>query len=116
MFEKRGVIVLDPGKYTEDDLIVAIDAGAEDVVAEADDLRVLTAPTDLTTVRKALEAEGIEIQSADLTMDPTTTVEVDEGSAKSLIRLMETLDDHDDVDEVHANFDIPADVMERVAG
>jgi len=116
MFEKRGVIVLDPAKYTEDDLIVAIDAGAEDVVAEEDDLRVLTAPTDLTTVRQALEADGIEIQSADLTMDPTTTVEVDEGSAKQLIRLMETLDDHDDVDEVHANFDIPADVLERVAG
>jgi YebC/PmpR family DNA-binding regulatory protein len=116
MFEKRGVIVLDPEKYTEDDLIVAIDAGAEDVVASADDLRVLTGPHDLTTVRQALEAEGIEIQSADLTMDPTTTVEVDESAAKSLIRLMETLDDHDDVDEVHANFDIPADVLERVAG
>ena len=116
MFEKRGVIALDPGKYTEDDLIIAIDAGAEDVVAEEDDLRVLTAPHDLAAVRDALTAEGIEIQSADVTMEPQNTVEVDEGNAKSLLRLLETLDDHDDVDEVHANFDIPADVLERVAG
>jgi YebC/PmpR family DNA-binding regulatory protein len=116
MFEKRGVIVLDPGKYGEDDLIAAIDAGAEDVVAEDDDLRVLTAPTDLTAVREALEAEGIEIESSDVTMEPKNTVDVGEGDAKSLMRLMEALDDHDDVDEVHANFDIPADVLERVAG
>ncbi len=116
MFEKRGVIVLDPERYGEDDLIAAIDAGAEDVVAEDDDLRVLTAPTDMTTVREALEADGVEIESADITMEPKTTVEVTESDAKSLLRLMETLDDHDDVDAVHANFDIDAEVMERVAG
>jgi YebC/PmpR family DNA-binding regulatory protein len=116
MFEKRGVIVLDPARYSEDDLIVAIDAGAEDVVAEEDDLRVFTSPHDLTAVRDALAAEGIEVESAGVTMEPQNTVEVDEANAKALIRLLEALDDHDDVDEVHANFEIPADVLERVAG
>lgn len=116
MFEKRGVIVLDPDRYGEDDLIVAIDAGAEDVVAADDDLRVLTDPSETAAVREALEGEGIEIESADVTMEPKTTVEVEEGDAARLMRLMEALDDHDDVDAVHANFDISAEILERVAG
>ena len=116
MFEKRGVIVLDPDRYGEDDLIAAIDAGAEDVIAADDDLRVLTDPSEMAAVREALEGEGIEIESADVTMEPKTTVEVDEGDAARLMRLMEALDDHDDVDAVHANFDISADILERVAG
>jgi YebC/PmpR family DNA-binding regulatory protein len=116
MFEKRGVVVLDPDRYGEDDLIVAIDAGADDVIAEEDDVRVLSDPSDLTAVREALEAEGIEIESADVTMEPKTTVEIDESDAARLMRLMEALDDHDDVDAVHANFDISAEILERVAG
>jgi YebC/PmpR family DNA-binding regulatory protein len=116
MFEKRGVVVLDPERYGEDDLIVAIDAGADDVIAEEDDVRVLSDPSDLTAVREALEAEGIEIESADVTMEPKTTVEIDESDAARLMRLMEALDDHDDVDAVHANFDISAEILERVAG
>jgi YebC/PmpR family DNA-binding regulatory protein len=115
MFEKRGLIIVDAGAHGEDDLIIAIDAGAEDVIADDDELRVMTAPGDLTTVREALEAEGITISGAEVTMEPSTTVEVEESDARKLIRLMETLDDHDDVDAVHANFDIPADVLERVA-
>ena len=116
MFEKRGVIVLDPDRYGEDDLIVAIDAGAEDVIAEADDVRVLTDPSNLTAVRESLEGDGIDIESADVTMEPKTTVEIDESDAGRLMRLMEALDDHDDVDAVHANFDISAEILERVAG
>jgi YebC/PmpR family DNA-binding regulatory protein len=116
MFEKRGVVVLDPERYGEDDLIVAIDAGADDVIAEDDDVRVLTDPSDLTAVREALESDGIEIESADVTMEPKTTVEIDESDAARLMRLMEALDDHDDVDAVHANFDISAEILERVAG
>jgi YebC/PmpR family DNA-binding regulatory protein len=116
MFEKRGVVVLDPERYGEDDLIVAIDAGADDVIAEEDDVRVLTDPSDLTAVREALEGDGIEIESADVTMEPTTTVEIEESDAARLMRLMEALDDHDDVDAVHANFDISAEILERVAG
>jgi len=115
MFEKRGVITVDGAGHTEDDLIIAIDAGAEDVVADEGDLRVITAPTELAVVREALEAAGIEVTSSEVTMEPKTTVEVGEDEARKLVRLIEALDDHDDVDEVHANFDIPADVLERVA-
>jgi YebC/PmpR family DNA-binding regulatory protein len=115
MFEKRGVITVDGAGHTEDDLIIAIDAGAEDVVADEGDLRVITAPTELAVVREALEAAGIEVTSSEVTMEPKTTVEVGEDEARKLVRLIEALDDHDDVDEVNANFDIPADVLERVA-
>jgi YebC/PmpR family DNA-binding regulatory protein len=115
IFEKRGVILVDAGAHDEDDLIGAIDAGADDVVAEDDELRVITAPAALTSVREALEAEGIAIASSEVSMEPKNTVEVEESDAKRLLKLMEALDDHDDVDAVHANFDIPADVLERVA-
>ena len=66
-------------------------------------------------MREALESEGVEIESAELTMEPKTVVEVGPGDASTLIRLMDVLDEHDDVEAVHANFDIPAEVLERVA-
>ena len=69
--------MVDGERYSEDDLIVAIDAGAEDVVADGDELRVMTEPTDLAAVRAALEAEGIEIESAELAMEPNAVVEID---------------------------------------
>ena len=115
IFEKRGVIAVDAASHSEDDLIIAIDAGAEDVVADDGQLLVKTAPSDLGTVREALEQAGIEIASAEVTMEPKNTVAVEESDARTLMRLMEALDDHDDVDAVHANFDIPAEVLERVA-
>jgi YebC/PmpR family DNA-binding regulatory protein len=115
IFEKRGVIGVDGSRYGEDDLIAAIDAGAEDVREEGDLLRVLCEPGDLSTVREALEVSGVEVQSADLTMEPKSTVEVKGNDAKALLGLIETLEDHDDVNEVHANFDIPAEVLEKFA-
>ena len=111
-FDKRGVILLDGERYDEDDLLIAIEAGADDVDVDGDVIRVLTAPSDLTAVRSALEAEGMEVESADVIMDPKTTVEVEESDAKQLLRLIETLEDHDDVDAVHANFDMSDEVME----
>jgi YebC/PmpR family DNA-binding regulatory protein len=114
IFEKRGVILVDGDRYDEDDLMVAIDAGAEDVVDDDGTFRVLSAPSDLAGVRAALEESGVEIESADVVMDPKNTIEVGEGDAKTLLNLIEALDDHDDVDGVHANFDISEDVMERV--
>ncbi len=113
IFEKRGVILIDADRYGEDDLIVAIDAGAEDVVAEDAALRVLSSPTDLAAVRAALDEAEIEVDSADIAMEPKTTVEVGEGDARTLLRLIDALEDHDDVDAVHANFDIPEDVLEK---
>jgi YebC/PmpR family DNA-binding regulatory protein len=115
IFEKRGVIVVDGSRYGEDDLIAAIDAGAEDVREDGDLLRVLSEPSDLAAVREALESSGVEVQSGDLAMEPKSTVEVKGNDAKSLLGLIESLEEHDDVDEVHANFDIPEDVLEKLA-
>jgi YebC/PmpR family DNA-binding regulatory protein len=112
-FEKRGVILVDGGRYDEDDLIVAIDAGAEDVVDDDGTFRILTAPGELAAVRAALDEAGVEIVSSDVAMDPKNTVAVEEGQAKSLLNLIEALEEHDDVDAVHANFDISEEVMER---
>jgi YebC/PmpR family DNA-binding regulatory protein len=115
IFEKRGAISVDGGRYSEEDLIPAIDAGAEDVRVEGDLLRVLSEPADLASVREALEAAGVEVQSADIAMEPKSTVEVKGNDAKSLLGLIETLEDHDDVDGVHANFDISDEVMQSLA-
>jgi YebC/PmpR family DNA-binding regulatory protein len=115
VFEKKGVIVVDASRASEDDLMVAIDAGAEDVALDENLYEVVTAPADLQAVRGALEGAGIPIESAELTMRPTNRVEVDESQVGSLIRLIEALEEHDDVSAVHANFDVDAAVLERVA-
>jgi YebC/PmpR family DNA-binding regulatory protein len=114
-FEKRGVILVDGERYGEDDLIAAIDAGAEDVSEDGGVLKVLTGAGDLAAVRAALEDAGVEIESAELSMEPKSTVEVGEGEAPTLLRLMDALEEHDDIDSVHANFDVPEEVLERVA-
>jgi YebC/PmpR family DNA-binding regulatory protein len=115
IFEKRGAIVVDGNRYGEDDLIAAIDAGAEDVREDGDLLRVITDPGDLSAVRAALEESGVEIQSSDIAMEPKSTVEVDESDVGALLRLIDALEEHDDVNEVHANFDIPEDVLVKLA-
>ena len=78
---------------------------------DGDELRVLCEPADLSAVREALEAAGVEIGSAEVTMEPKSTVEVGKGDARALLGLLDALEDHDDVSEVHANFDIPEEVM-----
>ncbi len=115
IFEKRGVVVVDGTRYGEDDVITAIDAGAEDVQEDGGLLRILSEPTNLNAVRAALEGAGVEVQSSDLVMEPKNTVEVKGDEAKWLLELVDDLEEHDDVSEVHANFDIPADVLERLA-
>lgn len=115
LFEKKGTVVLDAARYGEDDVMVAIDAGAEDVREEGDRLRVLCDPSDLSAVREALEGSGVEIESAELTTEPKTTVEVKGHDAERLLKLLDALDEQDDVDEVFANFDIPEDVLEKLA-
>jgi len=115
VFEKRGVVMVDADRYGEDDLIGAIDAGAEDVAREGDSLKVVSAAEDLAAVRGALEASDVDIESAELTMEPKNVVEVGERDARAVMRLMEALDEHDDVEAVHANFDIPAEVLEEIA-
>ena len=113
IFEKRGVIVVDGGRYGEDDLIAAIDAGAEDVQRDGDLLKVISDPASLSAVRSALEREGVEISSSDIAMEPKSTVEPDESETGSLLRLLDALEEQDDVDGVHANFDISEEAMEK---
>ena len=114
-FEKKGQLVVDGSRYDEDDLMAAIDAGAEDVSLDDDVWEIVTAPTDLTAVREALEDEGVELQSAELVMRPTTVTPVEESHVGSMMRLIEELEDHDDVQAVHANFDVDGDVLEQAA-
>lgn len=116
LFEKKGSIVVDAAHYGEEQLMPAIDAGAEDIVADDDVLEVVCAPGDLTAVRRALEAAGVQMQSAEAVQRPSVRVPVGEEEAGRLIRLIEGLEDNDDVDAVHANFDVEASVLERVAG
>ena len=115
IFDKRGVALVDAERYGEDDLIPAIDAGAEDVQQDGDLLKVISDPSDLAAVREALEGAGIEVQSSDLAMEPRNVVEVAESDAPALLRLLDALEEHDDVSEVHANFDIPQEVLEKAA-
>ncbi|MEA2475613.1 MAG: hypothetical protein QOE06_3528 [Thermoleophilaceae bacterium] len=115
VFEKKGVIVVDAGRVTEDDLMVAIDAGAEDVNLDESLYEVISEPADLQAVREALEGAGIEIDSAELTMRPTTRVELPDDQVASLMRLLEALDENDDVQAVHANFEADAAALEKAA-
>ncbi len=116
LFEKKGMIVIDAARYGEDDLLPAVEAGAEDISIDEDVFEVVTAPADFSAVRRALEDAGIEIQSAEMAYRPTSVVPVEEGPAGKLMRLIDLLEDNDDVGAVHANFDVSADVLERVAG
>ena len=114
-FQKKGEFVVDGSRYSEDDLLPAIDAGAEDVALDGDIWEVVTGPTELTPVRQALEGAGVEIDSAELVQRPTTRTPVDEDRVGTLMRLLDALEDNDDVQGVHANFDVDAEVLERVA-
>ena len=116
LFDKRGLIVIDSGRYDEDDLLPAIEAGALDVGVDDDVFEVLTEPGDLTAVRGALESAGVALESAEVVQHPKTRVPVDEEVATRLLRLIDAFEDNDDVNEVHGNFDVDAAVLERVAG
>jgi YebC/PmpR family DNA-binding regulatory protein len=116
LFDKRGLVVVDAERYSEDDLMVAIDAGAQDIALDDDVYEILSEPGDLPAVRDALTEAGIEIENAEISPQPKTRVPVDEDTAGKLLRLIDGLEEQDDVDTVHANFDAPAEVLERVAG
>ena len=115
IFEKKGAVVVDGDRYGEDDLIAAIDAGAEDVREDGEELRVICDPGDLSAVRDALDEAGVEIKSATIATEPKSTVVVKGNEAERLLKLLDALDEQDDVDEVFANFDIPEDVLEKLA-
>jgi YebC/PmpR family DNA-binding regulatory protein len=116
LFDKKGVVVVDGEKYSEEDLMPALDAGAEDIVLEDDVYEILCEPSDLTAMRAALVDAGIGVSEAQVMQRPKTLVPLDEDGAVKLLKLIDTLEDLDDTDTVHANFDVDAEILERVAG
>ncbi len=118
LFERRGVVLIPAEGVDEDELMLAAaEGGADDVTLDGSSYQVLSAPEDLAAVREAVESAGFAVDSAELTMLPKTTVEVvDESDAKKVLRLMDQLEDNDDVQDVYANFDIPEQVLVAVAG
>jgi YebC/PmpR family DNA-binding regulatory protein len=117
-FERRGVVLVDGDGVDEDELMLAAaEGGADNVELDGSTFQITAAPETLTAVREALEAAGFKAEAAELTMVPKTTVEVaEENTAKKILRLMEALEENDDVQDVYANFDIPERVLETVAG
>jgi YebC/PmpR family DNA-binding regulatory protein len=117
LFTRTGVILVPAAGVDEDDLLMAgLEAGIEDVRLDGDTYTVTTQPSDLPAVRKSLEEAGLTTASADSTMLPSVSVPVGEESvAKAVLRLLEALEDCDDVQEVYANFDIPDQILEAVA-
>jgi YebC/PmpR family DNA-binding regulatory protein len=116
LFEKKGTIVIDSERYSEDDLMVAVEAGADDIVTDDGVFEVLAEPSSFSSVIGALSEAGVETDSAEMSYRPTSLVPIDESQARKLMNLTDALEELDDVDDVHANFDVPADVLERVAG
>ncbi len=117
IFEQKGLIVLPREGIDEDKLLtLALDAGAEDIREYEKEFEVITAPQDFEMVKKALEEAGMKIESAKVTMVPKTTIRLEEEKAvQQMLRLLEALEDHDDVQRVYANFDIPDELMERIS-
>jgi YebC/PmpR family DNA-binding regulatory protein len=116
MFERKGVVSGQLGDRDPEEVeLAAIEAGAEDTQVDGETIEITTEASDLEAVRKAVEAAGVTVENAEVTMQPKQTVPVGEDKAAAVLRLLEALEEEDDVQSVHANFDIPADVLERVS-
>jgi YebC/PmpR family DNA-binding regulatory protein len=117
LFERRGVVLVPADGVDEDELVLAAaEGGAEDVELDGSTFQVSSAPEDLASVRAAIEAAGFAVDTAELSMVPKTTVGIeDEATAKKVVRLVEALEESEDVQDVYANFDIPERVLEAVA-
>ena len=115
LFEKKGVITMKNAVASEDEVLTkAVDAGAEDMKVTSDEYEITVAPEEFAKVKQALEAAGYALTSAEITLVPKSTVSVEGKEAQRVIRLLEALEDHDDVQHVYANFDIPDEVLEQV--
>ena len=117
MFDKKGSLLIDKKNIDEEKLMdLALEAGAEDVLEEENEFQVLTAPDDFNTVREKLEEDGVSFIEATLSMIPQNTAEItEEKVAIRLMKLMDVLEECDDVQDVHANFDIPDEIMEKIS-
>ncbi len=115
MFEQKGLLIFDKNVVTEEELMeLALDSGADDVKEEGSEFYVETAPSQFEALRQAVEERGWEMVRAELTMVPKTVVKVEDKSAEQVLRLMDALEDHDDVQQVYANFDIPDEFIEKL--
>ncbi|MCX5677740.1 MAG: YebC/PmpR family DNA-binding transcriptional regulator [Candidatus Omnitrophica bacterium] len=114
MFEKKGYFVINKNTIDEDKLMsIALDAGAEDLVTEGESYEVKTAPADFFKVKKALEDNKIATEDAEITLIPKSTVKVEGDDAKKVLELVDALEEHEDVQHVYANFDIPDDLIKE---
>lgn len=114
MFDRRGVVTVEPKGLSEDDVMeLALDAGAEDMRGEEDSYEIITEPNDFETVRTALEESPLEIVSAEISMLPSIYVRVEGDAAAKLFRLLDDLEEHDDIQDIWGNFDIDDDAMEE---
>ncbi len=117
LFDKKGTIAIDADKHDQDEvMVIAVEAGAEDITVDEGLWEVLAGPGEYASVLAALESAGVAIESAEIGYRPQSLVPIDEAQAGKLMKLVEALEESDDVGEVHANFDVPAEVLERVAG
>jgi YebC/PmpR family DNA-binding regulatory protein len=115
MFSKKGVISVPAAKTSEDTLMeVGLEAGADDVVAEGDEFTVYTSPANFEVVRDALKSKNIPVETAEITMVPQTNIKLTGRDAESMLKLMEILEDHDDVQKVYSNFDIDDEEMSKL--
>ncbi|HWC09682.1 MAG TPA: YebC/PmpR family DNA-binding transcriptional regulator [Acidimicrobiales bacterium] len=115
-FQRKGVVIARKGDRDEDEmLLLALEGGAEDLTDSGDTWTITTAPGDLAHVRTGLEEAGVAVESADLSLQPTTTISLEsEADARKVLRLVDLLEEHDDVQAVYANFDIPDAVLQTV--
>ncbi len=116
MFTMKGYFLVEKSQANEDDLLnIVLDAGAEDMKSDDKNFEIFTAPANFEKVKQAIEAKGIKTQDAEVTMIPSSSVKVTGNDAKNVLGLVEALEEHDDVQQVYANFDIPDEIMEQMA-
>jgi YebC/PmpR family DNA-binding regulatory protein len=117
MFTKKGYMLIEKTQAKEEDLMtIALDAGAEDFKSDDKNYEIITSVQDFEKVKQAIQEKGIKFQDAELTMVPSSAIKLVGGEAKQLLALIEALEEHDDVQQVYANFDIPDEILEQVAG
>ena len=113
--QRKGIILVPKDTADEDELMMAaLESGAEDVEEQESDYRVVTSPEEFTAVRAALDEAGISYENAEITMEPQNSIDLDAGTAKQTLRLIDALEENDDIQEVYANFDISDEVMAEV--
>ncbi|UCD57426.1 MAG: YebC/PmpR family DNA-binding transcriptional regulator [Candidatus Hydrogenedentota bacterium] len=116
-FEKKGLIMIDASGVSEEVLLdAALEAGAKDILSEGDTYEIVTAPNDVMDLKEALEGKGFAVASTEITMLPKSTVRVDGKTAEAVLKLMDALEEHDDVQHVYSNFDIPDEIMAKIGG